>query len=131
MAYTLVSFRGFGSLWGIGQRRGAFGFQGEKKIPDYLNRTSIVFTLKIQGLETIGNYRPISLCNAVYKIVSKIIVGRIRPFLDQLISPCQAALVPGRRGVDDAIIVQEIIHTMGKARGNCGYMALKIDLEKA
>ncbi|KAL0013397.1 hypothetical protein SO802_000466 [Lithocarpus litseifolius] len=103
----------------------------EKKIPDYLNRTSIVLILEIQGPETIGNFRPISLCNVVYKIVSKIIVGRIRPFLDQLISPCQAAFVPGRRGVDNAIIVQELIHTMGKARGKCGYMALKIDLEKA
>ena len=81
--------------------------------------------------EAVGNYRPISLCNAVYKIVSKIIVGRIQPFLDQLISPCQAAFVQRRRGVDNAIIVQEIIHTMGKTKGNIGYMALKIDLEKA
>ena len=103
----------------------------DRKIPDYLNKTNIVLIPKIQGPETLGNYRPISLCNTVYKIVSKIIVGRIRPFLDQLISPCQAAFVPGRRGVDNAIIVQEIIHTMGKTRGNIGYMALKIDLEKA
>ena len=49
----------------------------EKKIPDYLNRTSVVLILKIQGPKTIGNYWPISLCNAMYKIVSKIIVGRI------------------------------------------------------
>jgi len=33
--------------------------------------------------------------------------------------------------VDNPIIVQEIIHTMGKTRGNIGYMSLKIDLEKA
>ena len=103
----------------------------EKKILGYLNRTSIVLIPKIQRPETIGNYRPIILCNAMYKIISKIIVGRIRPLLDQLISPCQAAFVPGRRGVDNAIIVQEIIHTMGKAKRKCGYMALKIDLEKA
>ena len=103
----------------------------DRKIPDYLIKTNIVLIPKIQGPETLGNYRPISLCNIVYKIVTKIIVGRIRPFLDQLISPCQAAFVPGRRGVDNAIIVQEIIHTMGKTRGNIGYMALKIDLEKA
>ena len=67
----------------------------------------------------------------MYKIVSKVIVSRIRPLLDQLISLCQAAFVPGRRGVDNAIVVQEIIHTMGKAKGNVGYMAFKIDLEKA
>ena len=67
----------------------------------------------------------------MYNIVSKILVGRIRPFLDQLVSPCQVAFVPGRRGVDNAIVVQEIIHTRGRAKEKGGYMALKIDLEKA
>ena len=33
--------------------------------------------------------------------------------------------------VDNAIVVQEIIHTMGRAKGKGGYMALKINLEKA
>ena len=102
-----------------------------RKIPDYLNSTSIVLIPKIQSPESINSYRPISLCNTVYKIVTKIIVGRLRPYLDKLIGPCQSAFVPGRRGVDNAIIVQELIHTMGKAKGKGGYMALKIDLEKA
>ncbi|XP_075669797.1 uncharacterized protein LOC142639522 [Castanea sativa] len=84
-----------------------------------------------QGPESISSYRPISLCYSVYKIVSKILVGRIRPLLDHLISPCQAAFVPGRRGANNAIVMQEIIHTMGIAKGKGGYVALKIDLEKA
>ena len=103
----------------------------EKKVPEYLNNTNIILIPKVQGSETIGSYRPISLCNYVYKIISKVLVGRIRPLLDKLISPCQAAFVLGRRGVDNAIIVQEVIHTIGKTRGKVGYMALKIDLEKA
>ena len=60
----------------------------ERKIPDYLNSLNIVLIPKTQGPESIGSYRPISLCNSVYKIVSKILVGRIMPFLDQLVSPC-------------------------------------------
>ena len=103
----------------------------EKKVPEYLNRTNIVLIPKTQGPESIDSYCPISLYNSVYKIVSKILVGRIRPLLDQLISPCQVAFVPGRRGVDNAIVVQEIIHTMGRAKGKVGFMALKINLEKA
>ena len=33
--------------------------------------------------------------------------------------------------MDNAIIVQEVIHTIGKTRGKVGYVALKINLEKA
>lgn len=85
----------------------------------------------MQGPESIRSYRPISLCNSVYKIISKVLVGRIRPLLDKIISPHQSAFVPRRKGVDNAIIVQEIVHTIDKTRRKAGYMALKIDLEKA
>ncbi|XP_050259191.1 uncharacterized protein LOC126704213 [Quercus robur] len=43
----------------------------------------------------------------------------------------KTAFVPGRKGIDNAIIIQEIIHTLSKKRGKVGYMAIKIDLEKA
>ena len=67
----------------------------------------------------------------VYKIITKVIVARIRPHLDSMISPYQAAFILGRRGTDNTIIVQEIIHSMGRSKGGKGYMAIKIDLEKA
>lgn len=101
-----------------------------KKMPEYLNKTHLVLIPKIQGPETLGNYRPISLCNTTYKLVSKIIVNRIRPVLGDLISPVQTAFIPGRRGTDNAIIVQELIHLISKVKGKEGYMAIKIDPEK-
>lgn len=58
----------------------------ERKVPKYLNNTHIVFIPKIQGSKAIGNYRPISLCNSVYKIITKIIVARTRPHLDTCLS---------------------------------------------
>ena len=76
------------------------------KIPEYLNRTNVVLIPKMAGPESLGNYGPISLCNTVYKIVTKILVARIRPLLDNLVSPLQSAFVPGRRSVDNAIVVQ-------------------------
>jgi len=103
----------------------------KRKILEYLNRTHITLIPKVQGPETLDNYRPISLCNTIYKVVTKIIVSRVKPFLDKLISPLQSAFVSGRKSVDNAIIVQEIIHSLSKKRANVGYMALKIDLEKA
>ena len=103
----------------------------ERKVLKYLNKTHIELIPKIQGPETIGNYRPISLCNTVYKIITKIIVARLRPHLDKLISPHQTIFVPGRKGVDNTIIVQEVVHSLSKKKGKVGYMALKIDLGKA
>ena len=86
---------------------------------------------KIQGPETIGNYRPISLCNTMYKIITKITVAKIRLMLDKIVSSVQSTFVPGRKGVNNAIIVQEIIHTISKRKGRVGYMEIKVDLEKA
>ena len=103
----------------------------DRRLPEDLNYTHIALIPKIQGPETLGNYRPISLCNTVYKVVTKIIVARLRPYLDKLISLMQTAFVPGRKGIDNIIIAQEIIHGLGKKKGRTGYMALKIDLEKA
>lgn len=40
----------------------------------------------------------------MYKIVSKIIIARMRPYLDKLISLCQLAFVQGRKGIDNDII---------------------------
>ena len=103
----------------------------DRRVPESLNCSHIALIPKIQGPETLGNYRPNSLCNMVYKVILKIIVARLRPYLDKLISPMQTAFVPGRKGIDNIIIAQEIIHGLGKKKGRTGYMALKIDLEKA
>ena len=100
-------------------------------IPEFLNTTFITLIPKCKNPKSLANYRPISLCNSVYKIISKVLVARIRPFLTNLISPIQTAFVPRGRGVDDVVIAQELIYTMDKMKGREGYMAVKVDLEKA
>ena len=95
-----------------------------EKMPTYLNKTLISLIPKCLGPETLSQFRPISLCNTVYKIVTKIIVSRIRPIIGNLVSPYQAAFVPGRRGVDNVIIAQEIIHSMHKKQGRVGQLVL-------
>lgn len=76
----------------------------KRRVLEYLNTTHIALIPKIEGPETLSNYRPINLCNTVYKIVSKIIIARMRPYLDQLISLCQLAFVQGIKGIDNDII---------------------------
>ena len=67
------------------------------------------------------------MCNTVYKMITKIIVARIRPLLPDLVSPLQTAFVLGRKEVDNAIIVQEMIHTISRKKGRTRVMAIKID----
>ena len=49
----------------------------------------------------------------------------------EVINPCQAGFVPGQRTSDNIIIVQKVIRTFIPKRGQTGYVALKLDLEKA
>ena len=63
--------------------------------------------------------------------MSKIVVGRLGPHLDKLISPNQAAFVPGRRGLDNVVIAQELLHSLDTKKGKVGFMAIKVDLAKA
>ena len=81
-------FQRFWVIVGDSVRKEVKNIFRERKIPDYFNSTSIVLIPKVQGPKSIGSYRPINLCNSIYKIISKVLVERIRPFLDKIISPC-------------------------------------------
>ena len=73
-------------------------------IPPHLNETLIAFVPKCPGVDYLASFRPISLCNTAYKVVTKVIVKRLRPLLPSLISPLQTAFVPSRMGMDNMII---------------------------
>ncbi|KAI5337778.1 hypothetical protein L3X38_017049 [Prunus dulcis] len=77
------------------------------------------------------HFRPISLCSTLYKIISKIIVARLRSILPVLISPNQVSFVPIRHITDNILIAQELIHKFKVSKAKRGFMAWKIDLSKA
>ena len=77
----------------------------DRKVPEYLNKTLIVLIPKVQGPKSIGNYRPISLCNSVYKIISTVIINQLRPLLENIVSPFQTTFIPSKRGTDNVIII--------------------------
>jgi len=60
--------------------------------------------------QRLKNFRPISLCNVILKVIKKVLVSRLRPFLAELISPLQSSFIPGRGTTDNAILAQEVIH---------------------
>lgn len=104
----------------------------EKNIPAGWNDTAIVLIPKVDNLKNISQYRPISLCNVLYKIISKMIAFRLKSILDEIIAPVQSAFVPGRSITDNILIAYESMHTIkNKKKGKVGYCALKLDMHKA
>ncbi|GKV08919.1 hypothetical protein SLEP1_g20489 [Rubroshorea leprosula] len=100
-------------------------------VPPKWNECLITLIPKVGSPVNINQFRPIGLCNVNYKIVSKIIVHRLKPLLDSIISPCQTSFVPGRRGSDNILILQELVYSYNRKTGRKGGMIIKLDLEKA
>ena len=70
-----------------------------------LNHASIVLIPKSLNASKVGDFRPISCCNVVYEIISKILALRLSPILEKIIDPTQSALVPNRSMVENIYMV--------------------------
>ena len=97
-----------------------------------LNQTFLTLIPKVQFPDDVSQFRPMSLCNVVYKIISKIMVDRLKPLMDKLITPYQNVFIRGRNITDNILLTHEIFDTLRKKKGRKkGYGALKIDMSKA
>jgi hypothetical protein len=101
------------------------------KLLKEVNDSLIVLIPKINSPFSVNHFRPISLCNTVYKTISKLLVSKLRPLLEKLISPCQFAFIPERWIVVNQLIVYELLHSFKQRKVKGGFIALKIDLQKA
>lgn len=70
-------------------------FFNSSHMPKKWNETSIVLIPKVKVPETIPHFRPISLINFSYKVISKIMVNRLKPIVNDIISLAQSAFVTG------------------------------------
>ncbi|RVX12400.1 Transposon TX1 uncharacterized 149 kDa protein [Vitis vinifera] len=93
------------------------------------NASFIVLLPKKSMAKKISDYRPISLITSLYKIIAKVLVGRLRGILHETIHSTQGAFVQGRQILDAVLIANEIVDE--KKRSGEEGVVFKIDFEKA
>ncbi|CAH8262212.1 unnamed protein product [Arabidopsis lyrata] len=99
-------------------------------LPASTNATILTLVPKRPGASKIVDYRPIACLNTLYKVVSKLLVSRIKPILPPLILPNQTAFVKDRLLLENTILAGEIVNGYHKANGP-KRVCIKVDIAKA
>ena len=82
------------------------------RVAPSLNSTFIALIPKKENFVSFADFRPTSLCNLVYKLISKVAKLRLKPFLDKFISPQQFGFLKNRQITEPLAITQEVLHTV-------------------
>ena len=105
-------------------------FFSSGKLLKEFNTTIITLVPKVSNTSTMGDFRPISCCNTMYKIISKVLANRLKYVLPHIINKSQTTFVHGRRIGDNILLVQELLRNYHRDKGS-PRCALKVDLMKA
>jgi hypothetical protein len=79
-----------------------------------LNATFLTLIPKEEQINHPKQFRPISLCNTIYKLLTKVIARCLKPIISFIIFPEQSGYVEGRKILDSVILVHEVIHSLQK-----------------
>ena len=101
-------------------------------LPHLVNHTFITLIPKTENPEYVTHFRPISLCNVLYKIFSKVLANRLKSILPTIVTEHQSAFTKDRLISDNILVAFETLHGLQKFNSDSsGYMALKLDMSKA
>ena len=96
-----------------------------------VNHTFITLISKVKNPKRVTEFMPISLCNVIYKIISKVIANCLKPLLNSIISETQGAFTADRLITNNILIAFESLHHMkNSCTGKKCFMALKLDMSK-
>lgn len=97
-----------------------------------LNSTLKVLIPKKFKPTFVNEFWPINLYNVVYKLVSKLLTSRMKPYMHSIISNNQSTFISRRLITDNVMIAHEILHTMKQnTNGRFVTMEIKLDMLKA
>ncbi|XP_072076837.1 uncharacterized protein [Arachis hypogaea] len=105
------------------------GFFQSARLPSDANVTWVMLAPKFVGAKEIKDFRPISMVGCVYKVISKVLVRKMRSVMPGLVGETQTAFVKGRKIHDGALIACETVHWLKMKREKAAI--IKLDFQKA
>ncbi|GJS51922.1 RNA-directed DNA polymerase, eukaryota, reverse transcriptase zinc-binding domain protein [Tanacetum coccineum] len=104
-------------------------FSVKGKLLGEFNTTLISLVPKVKSPARVIDYRPISYCNVVYKVMCKVLTNRLKLVLNDPVDVNQSAFIHGRKSSDNILLAQEFMrsYTWGNMARNC---AFKVDILK-
>jgi hypothetical protein len=106
-------------------------FLNNGQLEPRINCTNIALVPKLKNPANVSDFRPIGLCNVLYKMVSKVLANRLKEVLPSVISSNQSAFIPGRLITDNVLAAYETLHTMHTNMwSKVGFMGIKLDMSK-
>lgn len=97
-----------------------------------INKTFIVLIPKVKDPKEMKDFRPISLCSVIYKVIAKSLAIRLKRVLDHIIFPTQSVFILGRLITNNVILDFECIHAVrSKRKGKEGVATLKLGYEQS
>lgn len=127
---TSAFFKGAWSVIGVEVVTSIIIFFNSGFLPKATNSTILSLVPKFPDASMIAEYRPIACLNTIYKVISRLLVHRLKPILSGLILPNQTAFVEGRLLLENTVLASELVNGYHKTKG-ARRITIKVDIEKA
>lgn len=126
-----ISFQVFWDIVGLNVVTFCLDFLSTGVLIEGIDESLVYLIPKIKVSQTIGDIRPISLCNVPVRILSKVMTNRLKPYLGTINSENQSAFIEGRLLTDNAVTAFEINHYMKRrTQGSNGIASLELNVSK-
>ncbi|CAA0382872.1 unnamed protein product [Arabidopsis thaliana] len=99
-------------------------------LPRRFNSTAITLIPKVTGADKLSQFRPVSCCTTIYKVIARLLKKRLQLFISDVVQTNQVGFVKGRMLCENVLLASELVadfHVAGAVSRGC----LQIDLTKA